>query len=70
MARKAVAPPAPHDPAVNWPKGWWSNNPECRLGCIGRDGKRGHKVDSGQPIYLTGTPGGVFCEIHAPEKKP
>ena len=49
--------------ADNWPKGWWIAS--AWYACCGS--KRGHRIRTGERIYLTGLPGEMFCAKHAPE---
>lgn len=46
----------------NWPRGWWRNS--AVYNCCGK--ARGHRIKIGEPIYLTGKSGEMFCERHAP----
>jgi hypothetical protein len=60
-------PPAPRAGGDNWPKGWWRNT--GTYSCCGGEGtkKHGHKIRHGEPIYLDGQSGHMFCEKHAPD---
>jgi hypothetical protein len=53
-------------PESGWPKGWWRANHSYAC-CVMR--ARSCRVKRGDPIYLTGKSGEMFCEQHAPEKR-
>jgi hypothetical protein len=51
----------------NWPQGWWLLT--APLTCCHSE-KRRHKPNVGDPVYLTGSPGEVYCAKHAPVAMP
>lgn len=51
-----------------WPRGWWRQPKTVQHACCATH--KGHKIPPGHPIYLTGQPGDVFCEDHAPVPRP